>query len=316
MKSRGGFVAGCLPVLLLLLLAQTAAADYPEIRRLAPSDPLFRQLQADLQRYHQAASRPRDPQATRPPLPPLKILSVRVPQGMDLFALAARLSLPYDTLASLNALASPGALQTGAMVLVPSLPGLYIPIRPATTFEEILVSVSANTRTEGQEIQIAVEGGTRGFLFFPGESFTPVERAYFLNILFRFPLPDGILTSAFGVRQNPFDGHAEFHRGVDLAAPAGTEVFAARDGLVVEIGYDPVLGNTIVLAHDGGYETLYGHLSRVEVVLKQQIRSGMIIGRVGSTGYSTGPHLHFEVRRQGASRDPVPLLPAIRERAP
>ena len=312
MRPRPGLAAA----VLLVVLARGAAADYPEIRRLAPSDPLFRQLQTDLQRYFQAASRPREPGGESPPLPPLRILSVRAPEGMDLFALAARLNLPYDALASLNGLSGPGALAAGTLVLVPSIPGLYVPLEPASTFEEILVSVSVNSRFGGEEIQVATPGGLRGFLFFPGQSFTPVERAYFLSILFRFPLPDAVLSSAYGVRQYPFDGHAEFHRGVDLAAPAGTEVYAARDGVVTESGYDPVLGNMIVLSHDAGYQTVYGHLSTIEVTLKQEIRSGMIIGRVGSTGYSTGPHLHFEVRRQGASRDPGPLLPAIRERAP
>jgi murein DD-endopeptidase MepM/ murein hydrolase activator NlpD len=84
--------------------------------------------------------------------------------------------------------------------------------------------------------------------------------------------------------------------------------------MVVEVGFDPVLGNMVVLSHEAGYETIYGHLSKIEVRLKQEIRSGMIIGRVGSTGYSTGPHLHFEIRRQGSSRDPEPLLPAVRKR--
>ena len=118
------------------------------------------------------------------------------------------------------------------------------------------------------------------------------------------------------MRRNPFDGHAEFHQGVDLAAPAGAEVYAARDGVVAESGYDAVLGYMVVLDHEAGYQTVYGHLERIEVALKQEVRSGMIIGRVGSTGYSTGPHLHFEIRRRGSSRDPGLLLPAIRDRVP
>jgi hypothetical protein len=212
---RAALAAG----ILTLLVAQTAAADYPEIRQLSPHDPLFKQLQADLQRYHQAASRPRDPQSPASDLPPLRIFRVRVPETMDLFAVAARLNLPYDTIASLNGLGSPGALEPGAVVLVPSLPGLYVSLEPDTTFEEIVLSVSSNSRTGAQEIQVTLAGKRQRFLFFPGQSFSPVERAYFLSILFRFPLPDGILSSGYGIRSNPFDGHAEFHRGVDLAAP-------------------------------------------------------------------------------------------------
>jgi murein DD-endopeptidase MepM/ murein hydrolase activator NlpD len=312
LNLRGLVVAAAL----LLLAAGSAAAQYPEIGELSPRDPLFKQLQEDLQRYFRATSRPTDPGAPRPELPPLKIYGVHVPRSMDLFALAARLNLPNDTIATLNGLESPGALQPGMRLLVPSLPGLYVSLQPRSTFEEIVLSVTSNRRSEGQEIQVAGNGTTHAVLFFAGESLTAVERAYFLSILFRLPLPSVSLSSGYGIRSNPFDGHAEFHQGVDLAAAPGTEVYAARDGVVIRVGFDPVLGNVVVLRHDAGYETVYGHLSLIEVRLNDEIRSGMILGRVGSTGYSTGPHLHFEVRRQGSSRDPVPLLPSIRERVP
>jgi murein DD-endopeptidase MepM/ murein hydrolase activator NlpD len=312
LNLRGPLVA----VVLLLLAAGNAAAQYPEIGQLSPRDPLFKQLQEALQRYFRATSRPTDPEAPRPELPPLKIYAVRVPTAMDLFGLAARLNLPYDTIATLNNLEGPGALQPGMRLLVPSLPGLYVSLQPGSTFEEIVLSVTSNRRSEGREIQVFRDGGARHVLFFVGESLTAVERAYFLNILFRLPLPSASLSSGYGTRPNPFDGHAEFHQGVDLVAPPGTEVYAARDGVVVRVEFDPVLGNVVVLRHDAGYETVYGHLSVIEVRLNDEVRSGMILGRVGNTGYSTGPHLHFEIRRRGSSRDPVPLLPPLRERVP
>ena len=149
--------------------------------------------------------------------------------------------------------------------------------------------------------------------FYRGEDFTPIERAYFLNVLFRFPLPFGRLTSGYGTRDNPFTGDSEFHKGIDLAAPLGTEVFAARDGTVGLIGVDPIMGNMIILNHEAGYQTIYGHLAEVHVQLNDAVRSGMIIGAVGTTGYSTGPHLHFEIRRRGTSRDPAALLPMPKE---
>jgi murein DD-endopeptidase MepM/ murein hydrolase activator NlpD len=99
------------------------------------------------------------------------------------------------------------------------------------------------------------------------------------------------------------------HDGIDLAAPAGTEVYAAREGRVVESGVDAVLGQYIVIAHEGGWSTVYGHLSMRRVRLNDRAESGMIIGNVGSTGQSTGPHLHFEVRNRGEPRDPEPLIP-------
>jgi murein DD-endopeptidase MepM/ murein hydrolase activator NlpD len=168
------------------------------------------------------------------------------------------------------------------------------------------------------------------FIFHPGDRFHPMERAYFLKILFRFPLPRGRITSRFGLRRDPFGGDSSarsggtarrdsrtgrpvgvhrFHNGIDLAAEIGTDVLAARDGTVLEVGQDQVYGKFILVSHSNGYQTLYGHLSSVEVRLNQWVNSGNIIGKVGNTGWSTGPHLHFEIRKKGKARDPVPLLP-------
>jgi len=307
--------------LLLLFSAAAARPDYPQIRILSPEDELFRQMQADLQDYYKAVNRglPTLPGAGRssPPaagapagqFPPLRFFSLARPEKMDLFALAARLNLPYGTLATLNGAAGPAPFTGLQLLIVPNLPGLFVPEKPLSSFEEILVSVTANSRRDPRPVVVRLPGGTRRFGFYPGQDLSAVERAFFLNILFRFPLPIGQLTSAYGPRPDPLTGSPDFHHGVDIAAPEGLEVQAARDGLVELVGFDPVLGNVVVLGHEGGYQTVYGHLSVALVTLHQQVRSGMIVGKVGSTGQSTGAHLHFEVRRKGSSRDPLPLLP-------
>ena len=315
MQRRAAFL-----LLLALLPAAAAGADYPRIRRLSPEDVLFQQLQADLAAYFRAVNRgsPALPGYRKPAsepvpgsegVPPLRLFSLQPAAGMDLFSLAARLNLPYDTLATLNGLSGPATLSERKTVLACNLPGLFVPDRPGSSFEEILVSVSANARSGGVQVAVAGPGGVRRFTFYLGEGFLSVERAFFLNVLFRFPLPLAKLTSTYGARNNPLTGGSEFHHGLDLAAPEGMEVYAARDGQVEEIQDDPSLGKVVILTHEGGYQTVYGHLSLILVALQQPVRSGMIIGRVGSTGHATGPHLHFEVRRRGSSRDPWPLLP-------
>jgi murein DD-endopeptidase MepM/ murein hydrolase activator NlpD len=310
-----------LACLLLLLSAAAARPDYPQIRRLSPEDELFQQMQADLSSYFRAVNRglPALPGGGRvlvPPggaaaaqIPPLRFFSLARPEKMDLFALAARLNLPYATLATLNGASGPARFAELELLVVPNLPGLFVPDRPRTSFEEILSSITANSRRDPQPVVVRLAGVTRRFSFFPGEDFSAVERAFFLNILFRFPLALGELTSAYGPRLDPLTGSPDYHHGVDIAAPEGMEVLAARDGQVEQAGFDPVLGNVVVLAHEGGYHTVYGHLRVILVALNQRVRSGMIIGEVGSTGRSTGAHLHFEVRRKGSSRDPLPLLP-------
>ena len=296
-------------VLLILLIFQPdigAFPDYPEIIDLDSRDILFKQIQADIQSYFKAASRELKDPGEKNNFPTLQIFIYKNPKKMDIFSLAARLNLPYDTLATLNGLDNPAALKGLEYILIPNFPGIFVPLNPESGFQEILYSLRSNSEKRSQEFIIR---GQKKFLFFLGDNFHSLERAYFLNILFRFPLPFGKLTSRYGFRTHPFTGHPQFHHGIDIAAPEGTDVFAARDGIIGEVGNDPVLGNYIQVIHEGGYQTVYGHLRVIHVSLKQKVSSGMIIGEVGITGMSTGPHLHFEIRRKGTAHDPVPLLP-------
>ncbi|MBR2731504.1 MAG: M23 family metallopeptidase [Clostridia bacterium] len=122
------------------------------------------------------------------------------------------------------------------------------------------------------------------------------------------PVRSARITSPFGWRTNPVSGNYGFHTGLDLAAPEGTPVAAAFYGTVEEIGEDDVWGKYVLLRHSDSLETYYCHLSGVNVTQGAVLRSGEIIGFVGSTGWSTGPHLHFEVRIGGVRVDPERLL--------
>jgi len=164
-----------------------------------------------------------------------------------------------------------------------------------------------------ERIAIVVRGAEKTFTFYPGSRLYQTERSFFLDIGFRMPLPEGVLTSAYGFRSSPIDGHDRMHEGVDLAAPQGTSVLAAREGTVSAAADDPVLGLHVVIEHEGGMRTVYGHLSSIAVVLNQTVRSGTMIGAVGSTGLSTGPHLHFEIRISGKARDPSSYLPGLKQ---
>lgn len=112
------------------------------------------------------------------------------------------------------------------------------------------------------------------------------------------------ISSPYGLRIHPITHRPQIHRGVDIAAPEGTPVLAARAGTVTEVGTDPALGNYVVI-EGGGFETRYGHLSAVEAREGDLVQAGRRIGRVGSTGLSTGPHLHFEVRFAGEAQNPL-----------
>lgn len=118
----------------------------------------------------------------------------------------------------------------------------------------------------------------------------------------------GTITSPFGWRQNPFGGGPEFHQGLDIAAATGTTVTAAASGTVISAGWYGGYGNYILIDHGGGMSTGYGHLSQIFVSNGQTVQKGQAIGAVGSTGASTGPHLHFEVRMHGKPVDPAAYL--------
>jgi murein DD-endopeptidase MepM/ murein hydrolase activator NlpD len=122
---------------------------------------------------------------------------------------------------------------------------------------------------------------------------------------------DGKLESGFGVRRNPFGGSSsEFHTGQDIQVPLGTSVVAAAKGTVTFAGWQHGYGQLIVIDHGGGLTTRYGHLSELDVDLGQELGRGEFIGRTGSTGRSTGPHLHYEIRVNDEPVDPMRYLVA------
>lgn len=114
--------------------------------------------------------------------------------------------------------------------------------------------------------------------------------------------------SGHGPRVHPIHGDLRTHHGVDMGAPAGTSIRAFGAGTVIEAGPRGGYGNLVVIDHGNGITSRYAHQSSLDVEVGQVVTAGDVIGRVGSTGASTGPHLHFEIRRDGVSRDPAPYL--------
>ena len=124
------------------------------------------------------------------------------------------------------------------------------------------------------------------------------------------PLKNPSKSSTFGRRIDPFRKRAAFHSGVDFRASTGTSVLATADGQVLRAGRVGGYGNLVELRHAHGLTTRYGHLSKITVKAGQSVKRGDVIGKVGSTGRSTGPHLHYEVRNKGTARNPQPFMDA------
>jgi murein DD-endopeptidase MepM/ murein hydrolase activator NlpD len=279
--------------------------EYPLIRRLSPKDVVFRQISDTIAQAYQAESNSGG-------YPDLFLCTWRAVGGEDLMAVAARLSLPYETLATLNGIGRPRPFNAGETVLIPSVAGVFVPDIARNDLDILLLARSVEPGLARQRLVVDRNGVNTAFTFYPGSRLYQTERSFFLNIGFRMPLPEGVLTSGYGRRISPIDGHDRMHEGVDLAAPSGTEVLAAREGTVSAVGEDPSLGLIVIVDHEGGLRTVYGHLSRIFVVLNETVRSGTILGAVGSTGLSTGPHLHFEIRLSGKARDPSSYLPGLK----
>jgi len=116
------------------------------------------------------------------------------------------------------------------------------------------------------------------------------------------------LTSSFGVRSDPFNGRARMHKGIDIPGPLGTPIYATADGIVSRAEWASGYGNLVQISHGNGMETRYGHLSKLLVAPNTHVRRGQLIALMGSTGRSTGSHLHYEVRVDGAAINPLPFV--------
>lgn len=287
-------------IVLLLLNPFLLFSDYPLIKNLSENDLMFKQAISDITLSYVYNSSSSAKQV------PLIVYSYQPEENENLFMISSRFNLPYEAISTLNRISSIFSFNNKKMVLVPNQPVIFVPETPLSDLEFLLAS-----REFDQENTITiktVDGKREQYHYIPDGRFNNTERAFFLDTFFRFPIERGRITSGYGLRKSPISGQHIFHSGIDIAAPEGTPVIAAGQGTVTANSYDQVLGNFIVVRHPGKYQTVYGHLKKSFVILGSSVNSGTIIGEVGSTGYSTGPHLHFEVRIGNQAEDPFVIL--------
>ncbi len=295
-----------LGIFLPLTTAQSASLPlrsntFPLMGKLQRGDALFDQISASISAYYKA-------RVQKTILPDLNLVRYQVQANETLYIIAARLNLPHSTIASINHISSPSQVHSGQELIIPNLPGIYLPIQTKSQLEQLLSNRLAERITLGENIRFQTAAGLEEFRYFPSEDFSPRERLAFLGSLFRSPLTSYRLTSNFGPRLNPLSGQLIHHDGLDMAAPSGTPVLAAGDGVVLETGADPIYGTFMIIEHAGGYETLYAHLSKILTRKGQAVASGDPVAKVGSTGETTGPHLHFEIHYNGSPRDPLKFI--------
>ena len=234
--------------------------------------------------------------------------SYRVESGDTISGIAMTVGLNQDTLLSVNQIRNSRLLQIGQILKIPNQDGIYYTANSNDTLSSIAESYNIDTialKTANELFSDSISESTR--LFIPGAMMDWVARQEINGDLFIWPVV-GAITSPYGYRNSPFGYGRQFHYGLDIRASHGTNVRAAMAGRVTFTGYDRVYGNYVVLTHHSGYRTLYAHLSSILTRTGAYVNSGERIGLVGSTGLSTGPHLHFTVYKNGVTVNPRLLM--------
>lgn len=268
---------------------------FPEIPRLESRDALFSQYQQEVEQsqmlfYKAAAASP-------------AFYTYRAKEGDTVFTLSARCSIWQETLATANSIEESGEVLEDRLLYLPTANGIFIAKEPVSSME-ILLAAEYKTQIGNGNLS-SYTLNDRQFYFLPGQRFSSTERSYFLDPSMVMPLEKSVLTSDYGERESPITGVWQFHRGVDLAAPLGSAVMACKSGIVERIEKDDrVYGNNITIKHSGGLRSLYAHLGDILVSEGDSVKTGQTVAKVGLTGLTTGPHLHFEITQNGSQVNP------------
>jgi murein DD-endopeptidase MepM/ murein hydrolase activator NlpD len=234
--------------------------------------------------------------------------SYTVLEGDMVGTIAPEYGLNDGTIISVNGIKNTRLLSIGQVLRIPNQDGIFYTVEEGDSLQGIAKKYSIEKTDLEMVNEIFSENVHRGtVLFIPGAQLDSVKLQEINGDLFIWPVRSYI-TSPYGYRRSPFTGARTFHSGLDIGAPSGTPIRAAMSGRVIAAGYENSFGNYVVIAHHSGYRTLYGHMSVIRVKSGAVVGMGERIGDVGSTGLSTGPHLHFTVYKNGVTVNPRSLM--------
>ncbi|WP_448376465.1 peptidoglycan DD-metalloendopeptidase family protein [Fervidobacterium sp.] len=233
-------------------------------------------------------------------------INYKVQSGDTLYSISKGFGIPIPVLLDWNSDITSANIKVGQSLKIPFNPGImFKPTKTISlsTLAKMFFITAAEIQSVNPSIGTTIAAGKEVFVPLGRENTSFTELADFIWPVY------GEISSEYGWRIHPIYNKRLFHTGLDIRAQTGTPVFAARSGVVKFAGVKSGYGNIIIIEHSGGYETYYAHLSKINVFVGLRIEKGDFIGRVGSTGTSTGPHLHFEVRKYDETNDPVAYLP-------
>lgn len=237
----------------------------------------------------------------------------RVKSGDMIGFIADKYDVTQDTIISINNIKQSRLIQPGQYLKIPSMPGiLYSTKKSGETAQTIAekYNVDAQKTATVNNVSLTTELESGVSLFIPDAQLDWATRQEINGDLFRRPLKSRYyLSSYYGWRDSPFNtGKRSFHTGVDMACSTGTPIYPSMDGIVTAAGYNSTYGNYVIVQHHSGYKTLYGHMSKITCKKGNFVYTTTQIGKVGSTGLSTGPHLHFTVYKNGKTVNPLGLI--------
>lgn len=237
----------------------------------------------------------------------------RVKAGDMIGFIADAFDVTQDTIISVNNIRQSRLIQPGQYLKIPSMPGIIYTVKkngetPATIAEKYKVNAEKCASANYVSLDTELKAGTS--LFIPDAELDWATRQEINGDLFKKPLHTRYwLSSSYGWRDSPFNaGKRTFHGGIDMASSSGTPIYAALDGTVTAVGYNATYGNYVIITHHSGYKTLYGHMKSTACRKGNFVYTNTVIGYVGSTGMSTGPHLHFTVYKNGKTINPLVVL--------
>lgn len=230
-------------------------------------------------------------------------------KGRDtLDSIAKRHNLDLDTVISFNGVRDARAVKQGSVLTLPSHRGLRYRVRRGDSLSGLSrrFGVSLDDLLDWNNLSRSVITVGQG-LFIPGGRLSKNELSRVMGTFFKWPVR-GRLTSGFGMRISPITGTRMHHNGIDIAHNPMTPIHAAADGRVAIVDANPTYGNFIIIVHSNGFQTLYGHLKKTYVKKGARVVQGQKIAAMGSTGASTGTHLHFSIFKNGRDVDPLKYL--------
>ena len=242
---------------------------------------------------------------------PVEYKTYTVKSGDTISGIAKKFGLTnISTLISVNDIGNVRQLGAGQKLKIPSMDGIIYTVKNGDSLNSIATAnkIRMETILDVNELTTGVLSVGQQ-LFLPGVGLDQQTLQSRLGELFIIPIKESFRwSSPYGWRADPFTGVQSFHTGTDLACPTGTPILAAMSGKISDVGNNRIYGNYIIINHGNGYQTLYAHMSKTIAKKGQWVSQGTKIGLVGSTGYSTGPHLHFMVYKNGNRIDPMTVL--------